>query len=52
MAAEQKAADELKQKVGEEKYKQLQSDGDEDGRGLPPHAVFSKMEQAKRNGRR
>jgi hypothetical protein len=48
LAAEEKAAEDLKQKIGEEKYKELQSDGDEDGKGLPPHAIFSKMEQAKR----
>jgi hypothetical protein len=48
LAAEQAAADQLKQKIGEEKYNELQSDGDEDGKGLPPHAVLQKMEQAKR----
>lgn len=48
LAAEEAAAEGLKQTIGEEKYKELQSDGDEDGKGLPPHAVFSKMEQAKR----
>jgi hypothetical protein len=48
LAAEQEAVDQLKQQVGDEKFEQLQSDGDEDGKGLPPHAVFSKLEQAKR----
>jgi hypothetical protein len=48
LAAEEAAAEDLKQKVGAENYEKLQSDGDEDGKGLPPHAVFSRMEQAKR----
>jgi hypothetical protein len=52
LAAEQAAVDQLKQQIGEEKYQELQSDGDEDGKGLPPHAVLSRMERSKRAGGR
>jgi hypothetical protein len=51
IAREEAAADDVKKSIGEEKYNKLASDGDEDGKGLPPHAVFSKMEQAKQRER-
>lgn len=51
LAREEAAAEDVKKSIGEEKYNKLASDDDEDGKGLPPHAVFSKMEQAKQRER-